>query len=68
MQHLVQDVGQVTIENNNINIYIVTLERRLTGTPFAILAMFLSQIPCESQHFSASVSVSYKSQHVLFLS
>ena len=30
----------LTIENNNINNYIVTLELRVTGTAFAILAMF----------------------------
>ena len=30
----------LTIENNNINIYSVTLELRVTGTAFAILAMF----------------------------
>ena len=31
----------LTIENNNIKIYIVTLEFRMTGTAFAILGMFL---------------------------
>lgn len=38
LQHLVQDVGQVTIENNNINIYIVTLERRLMSLRLSLSA------------------------------
>ena len=30
----------LTIENNNINFYILILEKRVMGTAFAILAMF----------------------------
>ena len=52
----------LTIENNNMNNYLVTLEYRVMVTAFAILAMFFLKLqPARRSAGSASLAPNLKS-------